>query len=861
MTTGLSRGIRFPITADARTASAMGRVKAQLGGIKGALASVNDNAKRLGRSMRNIGRGMSFAVTAPIAAGGAYILKASGDFEAAMNKVQALSSAAEGDFKALKEQAMSLGSSTKFSASQAAGAMGYLAQAGFDARQIMAAMPSTLELAAAANMDLATSADIVSNVLTGFNRKVGDLADVNDVLVKAMTSSNTDLRMLGDAMKYVGPVASSAKMRFNEVTAALGLLGNAGIQGEMGGTALRGILTKLLSPSKAASKVMAELGINVMNADGTLKDLGGIMDELAPHADNTAALMEIFGQRAGPAMAALLAQGADALREFEDILNSSGGTASKIATAQMEGLNGAVTEMKSAFEGLAIAIGESGLLEWVTGVVKGITGLVRKISALNPQVLKFTTIFAGVAAITGPVLAFFGLVTVGIYGLVSALGLLATAIWPITAVVAAIAAVAAVGTYVYRNWDGVGGFFRNLWDDVAAVHVRGWTTLKAEAEKYSPETVAFIEKSWSALAQHFSSIWVAIRTGHILAWENIKTSFTGTFSADQVVKPSWSGLAEWFGALFDNIKFTFQLKWIDIKLMAMTWAQDFRDIGRNIVSGLSLGIEEKWNDAVSAIGKVMNLVTRKGEEVPEVQSPSRVFKRIGGFLMEGLKLGIEGGAPVARKAMEEASEGVIKPLQAGGFGQIAGTVKSAFSSLFQTIVSGSGKASDAIKRLGEQLLAMALEKSIFGMLGALMPKAFGAGGFMPLVANANGNAFQGGRVTPFAAGGVVSSPTLFPMRGGIGMMGEAGPEGILPLTRINGRLGVHATGGGQGGGGTVVQVIDQRSSGAPVETRRERGPDGRELIIATITDAEREGRFDGMRRARNGTTLQKVRRG
>lgn len=854
MSTGLMAGIRFPISAEARTGGALNRVKGQLSGIKGALASVNDQARRAGRAMQSVGRGMSLAVTAPIVGAGAYVLKASGDFEAGMNRVQALSGAAEADFRSLKRQAMDLGSTTKFSATQAADAMGFLAMAGFKADQIMGAMPSTLQLAAAANMDLGTSADIVSNVLTGFKRDVEDLAEVNDVLVKAMTSSNTDLRMLGDAMKYVGPIASSAKLRFNEVTAALGLLGNAGIQGEMGGTALQGIISRLVKPTSEAAGVMEDLGVNVMNADGTLKDLAGIMDEFAPHAENTGALMEIFGQRAGPAMAALLGQGADSLRDFEKVLDDSGGTASRIAETQMKGLNGAVTEMKSAFEGLAIAIGESGLLEWVTAMVKGITGFVRWLSTLNPTVLKFGTILAGIAAVTGPVLVFFGLATIGITGMTAALGVLATAFWPITAVVAAVAGAAMVANYLVKNWDGTGGFFRALWADIKAVHVSGWQTLKAEAEKYSPETVRVIEEAWAGHATVMTSVWKSQTDGFKKAFGAIRDLARGEFSPANMILPQWDGLPTAIGLSFDGVKVTLAAKWEEIKLMVGQWPADFLQLGRDLIAGLQLGIEEKIEAVKASIGAAMESVIGIAKRVPQVQSPSRVFKSIGRFLMEGLQLGIDAGAPLAEAAMGKVSETITKPLGENGVGQVAGSVKQAFTSLFQSIVSGSGNAADAVKRLGQSLLSIVLEKSVFGLLSKLAPTIFGGDGTIPLVANANGNAFVGGRVQAFASGGVVSRPTLFGMHGGMGLMGEAGPEGILPLGRVGGKLGVYAGGSGRSSAPAVnIEFkVENAHPGAIVGQRRERGPDGREMIVATVSQAEAEGEFDRGRQSRYG---------
>lgn len=194
---------------------------------------------------------------------------------------------------------------------------------------------------------------------------------------------------------------------------------------------------------------------------------------------------------------------------------------------------------------------------------------------------------------------------------------------------------------------------------------------------------------------------------------------------------------------------------------------------------------------------------------------------------------------------------------AGTFAQAAaGTVKSSMDSLFDSMFEGSKKAEEAIENLGKSLLSMAAKQSTYQLLAQLLPKTFGADGFIPLLKNADGNAFEAGRLTAFASGGIVNRPTLFPMRGGTGLMGEAGPEAIMPLTRIGGKLGVR----GAGGGGTVVQMIDQRSSGAPVREERSRGPDGRELVRLIVADETARGSFDAAQRSRFGAIPTRVKR-
>lgn len=255
-------------------------------------------------------------------------------------------------------------------------------------------------------------------------------------------------------------------------------------------------------------------------------------------------------------------------------------------------------------------------------------------------------------------------------------------------------------------------------------------------------------------------------------------------------------------------------------------------------------------------GKAVNKAVEEGKKIfDETRTAAERYAAQMAKLNELLAKGAIDQETYNRKAATLRSEFD----SANKFAQsVASQVKGSMASLFDAIIEGGGKAGEVIEGLGKKLLSMALQESTFRLLSRLMPSTFGAEGFIPLLANANGNAFGGGRVIPFAAGGVVSSPTMFPMRGGTGLMGEAGPEAIMPLTRIGGKLGVRAAGGGGGGGGTVVQV--NNFSGQPAREERERGPNGEEVVRVIVGDQLAKGRHDGSM-GRFGARPQKVRRG
>lgn len=413
------------------------------------LAGMRKTFDRVGSQLQGVGQTLSVGLSAPILAFGGLALRAGGDFEAAMNRVGAISGATESELEALGAAAKEMGATTQYSASQAADALGFLTMAGFSANEAIAALPGTLQLAAAAQMDLGEAADIVSNVLSGYGMTVEELGRVNDVLVKTFTSANTDLSQLGEALKYAGPIASAAGIAFEESAAAIGLMGNAGIQASMAGTSLRGAIGRILDPSASATRTMEDLGLSFTDSEGKILSFDQIIRQLEPHADNAGLFMELFGQRAGPAMAALVSQGADALVDLRAELEGAGGTAAAISEGQMQGFNGAMKRLASAFEAVQIAIAESGLLDFATRLADGMAGLLSQLAEADPALLRVGTIVAGVAAAMGPLLVAAGAVAIAIGAILPVVGALAVPL----------ATLASVAGVVVLAWEPLGAAF------------------------------------------------------------------------------------------------------------------------------------------------------------------------------------------------------------------------------------------------------------------------------------------------------------------------------------------------------------------------------------------------------------------
>ncbi len=435
------------------------------------LGGAQKKLNQFGMNATKVGRSMTIGLTAPIALFGASVIKTAGDFQTSMNRVSALTGETGEGFEKLRTQARDLGATTQFSASQAADAMGFLGMAGFDTTQIIGAMPGTLQLAAAGQMELGRTADIASNILTGFGIETEKLGDVNNILVATFTKANTTLEELGEGMKFVAPTAKGMGISITEVAAAMGVLADAGIKGAMGGTALRGSLAKLSNPSKEAVEVLSQLGIrrdDMLDAAGNVKSLTNTVRVLEEKGASAANLLKIFGQRAGPGMTALVNQGVGALTGLRDEITGAGDIAERVAKKQMEGWNGTMKELKSAFEELQLAIADSGILDFVTDLGRKLTGFLRQMATINPVFFKWGAVIGIVVAAIGPLVLALGLLattTAAVIALFSS-----AAIASFIAIAAPIAAIAGSVLLVALALGVVINFFRVLaanWDTLA----------------------------------------------------------------------------------------------------------------------------------------------------------------------------------------------------------------------------------------------------------------------------------------------------------------------------------------------------------------------------------------------------------
>lgn len=461
-------------------------------GIKGANAQLlalgddnmkmRDKLKGVGSALTDIGRTMTTHVTLPLAGAGLAALNVAANFDEGMSKVAAISGATGDELDALRDKAREMGAKTKFSATEAADAMSYMAMAGWKTEEMLGGIEGIMSLAAASGEDLATTSDIVTDALTAFGLKAKDSGHFADVLAAASSNANTNVSLMGETFKYVAPVAGALGISAEDTALATGLMANAGIKASQAGTALRSIFTRLSTDAGASANGLGalgilteKLGVQFYDSEGKVRDFGDVLNEAREKwktlsaEDSSLFAQKIAGKNGISGWLALMNASAGDVDKLASAIENCDGTAAKMAETMQGNLKGQLTILKSQTEELAISIG-SELMPYANSAVSAAQGLVDKFNSLDSGSKRLIVNAGLVAAAIGPVSATLGKVNSGIGALITSGSAakaaftaagggiagfgkwLATLITPSGLVVAGLAAVALAGIAIYHDF-------------------------------------------------------------------------------------------------------------------------------------------------------------------------------------------------------------------------------------------------------------------------------------------------------------------------------------------------------------------------------------------------------------------------
>ncbi|HGN1064085.1 TPA: phage tail tape measure protein [Proteus mirabilis] len=564
------------------------------------------------------------------------------EFNVGMSKVQALTRLDKNsdEFKMLREQARELGATTAFTANQVAQGQAFYAMAGFKPEQIKNAMPGTLAMSLAGDIDLGTTADIGSNILTGFGLSSDEMSRVSDTLVGVFTRANVNLAMLGDTMKFVAPPASSLGVDLETTAAAAGKLGDAGIQASTAGTSLKSIFGRLAAPTSEVSKALKEINLKTTDSKGNFREFTEILVELDKktkgmgNAQRAGLFKKLAGEEAFSSLMVLADQASTgSLQKLIAELKASKGEAQKVAGTMTDNLSGDMKNLQSAWEDLGIQIFD-GIDSPLRQISQSITRVISKVGVWmkeNPELAKTLTMIGlaiagiittlgilslSIAAMLGPLAAAkLSLSILGIKGgsaltlLLKPIKLLGSAFLGLgkamlaNPILLVIAAIAAAVYLIYKNWDTIGPYVYKVWDTVKRYTAIAWQALKDtiksawEAIKYiffNWTPLGLIIKHWDSIVSYTQTTWTMIKTKISDVWEGIKTT----------LKNGWNNIVKSVQETWETIKTTISTKWNEIVEDTKALPAKFLQFGSDLIDAIIQGIKNKWTDFKNSIGEL-----------------------------------------------------------------------------------------------------------------------------------------------------------------------------------------------------------------------------------------------------------------
>ena len=543
-----------------------------------------------GQVLQNAGDKISGAgekllsVTAGVTALGTAAVKTASDFDSAMSKVAAVSGATGDDLQALRDKAREMGAKTKFSASEAAEAMNYMAMAGWKTNDMLSGIDGIMNLAAASGEDLATTSDIVTDALTAFGLTAQDSGHFADVLAAASSNANTNVSMLGESFKYCAPIAGALGFSCEDTAEALGLMANAGIKSTQSGTSMRSIMTALSGEVKFCSESFGKMEIATTNSDGSMRSLSDILadcrvafDQMS-ESEKASAAETLVGKNAMSGFLALMNAAPADIDKLSGAIANCDGTSLQMAETMQDNLAGQLTILKSQLEELAISFGEI-LMPVIRDIITKIQGFVDKLNALDPATKQTILKIGLMAAALGPLLivvgktissigsmmTFISKIPTMIAGAKTAFSTLGAAIGGISAPVVAVVAIIAVLIAAFVNLWNTNEDFKNsilsIWEQIKSTFERLTSGIvdRINALGFDFESFGELLKAmWNGLCsvlapvfedvfQHISDIFTFV-TDTILSVLDV---FIGLFSGNW--EQCWRGIKGIFTGIWDFV--------------------------------------------------------------------------------------------------------------------------------------------------------------------------------------------------------------------------------------------------------------------------------------------------------------------
>ncbi len=655
-------------------------------------------------AVAKLAAGAVTAATGAIATGLGASVKVGAAFEAEMSKVSAISGATGDELSQLTEKAKEMGATTKFSASESAQAMEYMAMAGWKTTDMLSGIEGIMNLAAASGEDLATTSDIVTDALTAFGLSAADSTYFADVLAQTATNANTNVSLMGETFKYAAPLAGALGYDVEDVAQAIGLMANASIKGSQAGTALRSILTRLADPPKDAAAAMKKYGISLKNSDGSMKSFMEVMENMRaslqgiPEDEQAAAAAAIGGQEAMSGLLAIVNASEQDFDKLANAIDNADGASARISETMQDNLQGQLTKAKSAAEGLGIEIYES-IQEPLTGFAQLGTDAINELS----DAFKSGGV-EGLVSVGGELIG--NLITGAVEQLPNVLALATSLLGSIVSGIASgMPQILAAGQQLVS--DLITGvveqlpqlvpvalqmlltFAQGIVDNLPSVLDAGIQIILALAQGIANSLPTLIEQVPRLINSFAAAVYGALpkilaagvqilitlgrgiinsiptiiaNAGEIVQAILNTISLLNLFSTGaNIIKGLGSGLKSMFSSIASAVRDL-------IQQIKNPFNIDWSSIGSNIIKGIVSGLRNGISAVTSAAKSVAKAALNAAKSFLGIHSPSKVMRDvIGRNMVAGINVGIEDETPGLEKVSRQSASRAVEAMQDGAY--------------------------------------------------------------------------------------------------------------------------------------------------------------------------------------------------